>query len=326
MANSLKSVMDTFLFKSMDKKGNYLTKMITGAISKGRVLKYDELLYEVTTINKYYKYPLKKAVMDAFRDGILKPIVLPSGLIEKVPTSVPFMLAPVAGMRGVIGAYVFIDNYKSYSEKDDMYNIDPKKFYCLMESAYMATIIYKSFPIISRSTVLATEASSIFAHMFIRVLNKKYALNVDKRAYTKVLYLAAKFFMVNQLSADPASETVNNYALKVSEAESPFIVNELDARFTADDFKDISAFISAIQKNSQFITQSLAELVLRDFITDFVAMYHSSAIFALEHFAYFMFMVDSVILGAYLNNQAILEDIVGKSGAKIYSFISTYQY
>ena len=57
MANSLKSMKDTFLYKSMDKNGNYLTKMITTAMSKGRVLKYDELLYEVTNINKDFKYP-----------------------------------------------------------------------------------------------------------------------------------------------------------------------------------------------------------------------------------------------------------------------------
>ena len=54
-------------------------------------------------------------------------------------------------------------------------------------------------------------------------------------------------------------------------------------------------------------------------------MYQSSSIFALEHLSYFLFMVDSVILGAYLNNQAVLEDVVGKSGAKLYTVISAYQ-
>ncbi len=320
--NKIKSIKDTFLYQSMD-KGGYVTKLITSVISKGKVLPYEELLFEVTTINKYYKFTLKKSVMDAYKEGLLKPIVLPKGLVEKVPTSIPFILAPI---NGKIGAYVFIDNYKSYNEKDDLYSIDPKKFYCLMESAYIAIITQKNFQIIARNSTILTDAASIYAHMFIRVLNKKYALNVDKRAYTKVLYLAAKFFMVNQLNADPASDTVNNYALKVAEAESPFIVHELDAKFTLDDYKDISSFISAIQKNAYLISQSLSELVIRDYITDFVSMYHSSAIFGLEQFAYFMFVVDSVVLGAYLNNQAILEDIVGKSGAKIYSFISTYRY
>ena len=306
----------------MDKNGNYLTKMITTAMSKGRILKYDELLYEVTNINKYFKYPLKRAVMDAFKEGILQPVVLPPGINEKVPTSVPFILVPV---KGNIGAMVFIDNYKSYSEKDDVYNIDPKKLYCLLESAFMGIIIQKNYKVLFNNNIINTEAASIYAHTFIRVLNRKYALNVDKRAYAKMLYLAAKFFMVCELGLDPLSESVSNYAFKVSEAESPFLVREVDAKFKPEDYKDLGAFINAIKTNAYLITHSLSELTVRDYITDYVGMYHSSAIFALEHFAYFTFMVDSVILGAYLNNQAILEDIVGKSGAKVYSLLTTYQ-
>ena len=89
-------------------------------------------------------------------------------------------------------------------------------------------------------------------------------------------------------------------------------------------FQNISTFINGIKSTSFNISQSLAELTLKDFIVDYVQMYHSSALFALEHLAYFMFVVDSVMLGAYLNNQAILEDIVGKSGAKLYTQLNNY--
>ena len=125
---------------------------------------------------------------------------------------------------------------------------------------------------------------------------------------------------------DPTSETTFNYALKVSEADSAMVVREVDARFDEDKaYENINTFIMFLKKNSYIIAQSLAELTLRDYLTDFVNMFNSSSIFALEHFSYFMFMVDSVIMGAYLNNQAILEDIVGKSGAKIYTQIAPYQ-
>lgn len=323
MANAIKSVRETFLYDSMNKSG-YLDKMVKGAITKGKIIRPEDLIHEVSIINRYYKYPMKKSVLDAFNDGRLKPIVLPHGLIEKVPSSIPFILAANGSQ---LVAYVFIDNYVTKDKDMTSISIDPKKFYCLMESAYMAMVIQKSFPVIARSNYACTEAASIYAHMFIRVLNKKYALNVDRRAYAKVLYLAAKFFMVNCLGLDAASDSVNNYAIKVSDTDSPFMMNELDRAFgTNEAFKDLATFISLIRQNSYLITQSLAELSVKDFITDFVAMYHSSAIMGLEHFAYFMFNVDSVILGAYLNNQAILEDIVGKSGAKIYTLIANYQY
>lgn len=322
MANAIKSVRETFLYDSMNKSG-YLDKMVKGAISKGRIVRPDDLMNEVSIINRYYKYPMKKSVLDAFNDGRLKPVVLPPGLVEKVPSSIPFILAANGNQ---LVAYVFIDNYVN-NKTSESFDIDPKKLYCLLESAYMAMVIQKSFPVISRSNYACTEAASIYAHMFIRVLNKKYALNVDRRAYAKVLYLAAKFFMVNQLGLDPASDTVNNYAIKVSETDSPIMMAELDRSFSNENsFKDLAAFITSLRESSYMITKSLAELSVKEFITDFVSMYHSSAIMSLEHFAYFMFTVDSVILGAYLNNQAILEDIVGKSGAKIYTLIANYQY
>ena len=317
-----KSVRNTFLYDSMN-KGNYLDNNLKSIISKGKKVTAEDLQYEVATINKYYKFAMKKAVLTAFENGTLKALVLPPGAKEKVSASMPFILY---GNGGSIGAYVFIDNYVQYAKASDSYNIDPRKLYCLLESAYMAILIQKNHLVFSRSAVLANEGAAIYAHMFIRVLNRKYALNVDRRAYAKVLFLAAKFFMINLLGMEPGSESVFNYALKASEADSPITVKELDQRFDANQaYKDFNTFITFMRKNAYMITQSLAELTLRDYLVDYVNMYSSTAIFALEHFSYFMFAVDSVILGAYLNNQAILEDIVGKSGAKLYTQIAPYQ-
>lgn len=317
-----KSIRNTYLYDSMN-KGNYLDNNLKSIISKGKKLKADDLQYEVSTINKYYKFAMKKSVLTAFENGLLKAIVLPPGTTEKMSSSVPFILY---GNGGAIGAYVFIDNYVQYAKTSDTYSIDPRKLYCLLESAYMAIIIQKNYPVFSRSAVLAKEGGAIYAHMFIRVLNRKYALNVDRRAYAKVLFLAAKFFMINLLGMDPESEAVFNYAVSVSEVNSPITVRELDQRFDVDKaYENLNTFITFLRKNAYMITQSLAELTMRDYLVDYVNMYSSTSIFALEHFSYFMFAIDSVILGAYLNNQAILEDIVGKSGAKMYTQIAPYQ-
>ena len=316
----IKSIRDTFLYGSMN-KGSYLDKIIKNAISKAKILKPDDLTFEVNTINKYYKFGMRKAIMDKFEAGILKPVVLPPGVNERIPASVPFMLYGSTE----IGAYVFIDNHAQYNKTTDTYSIDPKKLYCLLESAYIATLVQKNARVLSINNTMASEGSAIFAHMFIRVLNKKYALNVDRRAYAKVLFLAAKFFMLNVLGMKD-SESVTNYALKASDADNPMMMKELEQRFDdANASKDIAAFVRFIKENAYMISQSLAELTLRDYLTDFVNIYQSSTIFALEHLSYFLFVVDSVILGAYLNNQAVLEDVVGKSGAKLYTVISTYQ-
>ena len=62
-----KSVRNTFLYESMNKSG-YTDKIIKLAISKGVKLLPKDLNFEIATINKYYKFPLKKEVLDAFVD------------------------------------------------------------------------------------------------------------------------------------------------------------------------------------------------------------------------------------------------------------------
>ena len=105
-----------------------------------------------------------------------------------------------------------------------------------------------------------------------------------------------------------------------------FITFPEDNAFPAEAFNDLAAFITTMHNNAFQITQSLANLTTRDYITDYVQLYQGSSLFALEHLSYFIFMINSVVLGAYLNNQAVLEDIMGKSGVKIYNFISNLQY
>lgn len=260
--------------------------------------------------------------MDTWLGGGIKPIVLPEGSDKRIPASLPFILAK-SGNNLV--AYVFLDNFKSFEPKNETYSIDPKKLYCFLESGYLAMLIQKNFKGISRSNTTCVDGAGIFAHMFTRVLNKRYALNVDKRAYEKMLCLSAKYYMANLLCLPSESDTVTNYALKVSESSTPFIMTELDQAFKPESFADLASFITTIHDNAYLITQGLASLTTREFIEDFVTMYQPAAIFALEHFSYFMFNVDSVCVGAYLNNQAILEDIVGKSGVRMYTSIANYQ-
>lgn len=313
-----KSIRDTFLYKSMNKSG-ITDKTISNAIKKGIVLTPDKLSYEFNTMSKLFKYADKEEVLKAYEEGILKPVVLPQGLNERLTNSIPFML----GMNGrQVIAYVFIDNYTTQNAKEGSYSIDPKKLYCLLESAYIAIKIQTGFVAIARSSIMCFEGAMVFAHMFTRVLNKKYALNVDKRAYSKVLYLAAKYYLVSILKMDYNSDAANNYAMKVADINTPFMVNDLDEGFPKEAFTDLATFITAINNNAYRISQSLANLTTRDYVTDFVNLYQASSLFALEHLSYFVYMVNSVVLGAYLNNQAVLEDIIGKSGVKIYNFVT----
>ncbi|WP_171567728.1 hypothetical protein, partial [Brevibacillus sp. MCWH] len=66
------------------------------------------------------------------------------------------------------------------------------------------------------------------------------------------------------------------------------------------------------------LSLKMDDLTVRGYLEKFISMYDASALLALEHFAYFIYNVISVVNGAYINNQYILEDIVEKYGPKLY--------
>ena len=68
---------------------------------------------------------------------------------------------------------------------------------------------------------------------------------------------------------------------------------------------------------------NLKGLTVQNYLESFISMYESSALLALEAFPYFIYNVLSVINGGYINNQYIMEDIVGNNGAKLYNAILT---
>jgi hypothetical protein len=152
--------------------------------------------------------------------------------------------------------------------------------------------------------------------MFTRVLNKKYALNVDKSKMHKVLFLASKFYMINVLGlAD--NEMTFNYAIKNCVNGNPYTIKEVNNLVKTEDYKDLSTFILALAKQETGL--GMVDLTVRNYLEAFINMYDSSALLSLEAFPYFLYNVLSVTNGAYINNQYVLEDIVDHNGAKIYA-------
>jgi molybdopterin/thiamine biosynthesis adenylyltransferase len=157
--------------------------------------------------------------------------------------------------------------------------------------------------------------------MFIRILNREYALNVDKTAYNKVLFLATKFFMLNILQM-PDSEMVFNYAMKVAGNISPIAIKRINDTLTVDAYKDISTFIESLAKVGYLIINGLDKITVRDYVAKYIRMYGNASLFALEHLSYFIFAIVSTVNRAHLTDIYAWEAALGsKSGDKVYAYI-----
>ena len=307
---SIKNLESTYLYSHLNKNGA-ISNNIMSLLTKGFTVTKEQIAEPLVIISKNFKFPLKYDVLKEFEEG---KIVLKFGVTSKLPTCLPFFLTR---MEGQVVAVIAMDTYGSYDKTNDSIHIDPKKLYCLMESAYLARLIYfNSDKISTRSSIFAT-GSEIYSGMFTRILNKKYALNIDKTKMHKVLMLSSKFFMINLMGAED-NDMVFNYAIKNCQNGNIYTLKEANECVSSEAYKDLDKFIHELSSNKA-LGLNFKDLTVRGYLESFINTYDSSTLFSLECFPYFIYTIMSVVNGAYLNNQYVLEDIVGNSGAKIYT-------
>ena len=310
---AIKSLGETFIYKHLNSSGA-ITRAISEIATNGEVITKSQLEEAVLIINKNFKFPMKIRTMQEFEEGKIKLLYGPKNV--KLPTCMPFFLTK---QGNDIVSCVMIDLYSS-KNADGNVTIDPKKLYCLMESAMVAKILMTNPSVVNRPSIIK-EGSEIYSAMFTRVLNKKYALNTDRNRLHKVVFLSSKFFLLNVLG-QPDNDTTKNYAIRNCNNANPIILNELDEMFKLENYKDLSTFVQALSKEEYGL--GLKDLTVRAFLEAYIHMYDASALLALEHIAYFLYNVFAVTNGAYINNQYILEDLIDKKGAKIYNDILFY--
>ena len=316
----MKSIRDTFTYQAINKEGS-LDKLIKTFLTKAIKADSNMLMSQYSTIQSYYKSALKTPVLDAVNDDLVVPMIYPKGITanNKVPTSIPFILLKTA--TGTVKAVAVIDNWATITENNKVV-IDPNKLYTFIEGAYIARALEMQFNNIRHAAILHTDATSIYAQMFTRVLNRDFALNVDKDAYNKVLFLAAKFFLMNLLQLKN-SDSVFNYATKAAGVTSAIALKRLDDAFPDDSYKDISTFINAIKNKAYMINNGLTKLDVRTYMERYIRMYKNSSLFSLEHLSYFLFNIFACLNGAHINDSYAWEAAMGKkSGDKLYGFIS----
>ena len=301
-----KTIRDTFIFNTMNENSFIDNKVKTFMDPNKSIFCTSEMLQEpLMQIDRNFKYANKLAVLEAFKNGILVPVITQNSVKETMPIGIPFIIN-----KDRSRAIVFISNYSRFDGK--YISIDYKKFYCLMESAYTALHGIN----VNNSDVI-NKGSYIWANIFTKVLNKKFALNTDKNALNKVIFLASKYYLINILGMKDNS-TAFNYALKNCKNVTEIFIKEIDSEFEPEDYSSIATFLTKFSKASYKFVHGFEKITVRDYIASYCEMYGNAMLFSLELIDYFMFNISSIIIGAYLNNQTILEDLVDTDGGKLY--------
>lgn len=307
----LKMVQDTFIFKHLN-RGDRLNKQVMEILTQGSRVTESNLEEPLMIIRKNYKYPLKNEVLHALHTGQITLMFAPKGI--KLPTCMPWFLTK--NKAGNIVAVVSVDVYGTRNPDNGDVNIEPKKLYALMEGAYLGILSVENHQALKVRSEIITNGSNIFSNMILRVLNKKYSLNIDRNRENRIIFLASKFFMLNILGMDD-NDKVYNYAIKNCKNPNELILTDLNENFPESAFDSFDKFMTELIENSQTSTM-LPGLTVRGFLEQFILMFDATTLLGLESFPYFMYNVNLVVAGAYMNNQYILENIIDNMGAKLY--------
>ena len=296
---ALKSTNQSYLFNTLN-SGNAINNLIKEVLTNGVDVQQSQIAEQLMTIEKRFKYPLKRAVLDDYKKGKIRLKYLPD---KKMPTAMPFFL--IQSPQGVV-AVISLSTYSYQLENKDM-SIEPKKLYTLMEAAHIAIDYTEHHARYNTNSRVIENGARIYSSMMFNTINKKFNVGIAK------WFFGAKFFMLNVLGKDLNSlEIINNTAKKLCKTTPVSMVMDIDDQFPLEAYKDINVFLDTLGK-----VCGINNLNTRSFLETYMQMYGEGTLLGLELFPYFMLNISSATNAAFMNNQYMFETIIEGDGAKL---------
>lgn len=302
--SSYKPISNTYVFEQY--RGKVLD-VIQDSLTEGEVLTQVQLEEQFVLIKKYVKSALKPKILSELQAGRIKLIYAPDGVMKM--SSVPFVMTKD---NGDLCANVFVSSFGN-RRVDGQVNVDYRKLYALMESAYMARQFASKYDRFKNNGAIL-QGCILYANMFAKPINKKFNLHLDKTKENYLLFLAAKFYLINVIGLTN-EDIIFNTAMKACKAGNPILLKEADLQIDVDAFKNLGTFIEALKDDT--LNLGLSGLTGRGFLENYISLYGGAAVFALEMFPYFLFVINATINSMGLVNNYSLEDLVEKQGPKI---------
>ena len=303
-------IKDTFLFEFYDKAVDL----------RGKMLQYSPVLDnldkklledELYTISKRYNYPIKNKVISDIESGLIVPVLNKERV--KLPTALPAYLYKD---QDKIVAVVNFTNYVSKTMDDTLHGDTRQIFACLQTGTITLGCFHKWNQIVSNQEVNKLGAL-MYAKMFVKVLDKMFAVNLDNIKADKLKFIAARFY-IEKLLGKPWSESAMNTCLTVCSNTTRNTIISFNNELNPKAFDRLDNLIEMISER----IEGCSGLTIRAFLDTFMRMYGTSAIFALEYLPLFFHAIFSVAVGAHLNSEFMIESLMGKDIERLYNAVS----
>ena len=303
------SMEDSYIY-NMFNDANQITRRLVQVLKDGIRVTPDKFEEQYLQIKKSHMSPLIREVMDAYDNGDIEIIRNENNV--KIPTSLPFIVRR-AGTRVI--STIFISSFTTVDEDGNL-GIAARALYSIMESAYIGRLYHVNPARLLRNSSLARLMCEIYLNMYMRVLNRDYAISLEKDLYNNVMYVVSKFFYKNMWEMNDENST--NYAISMlPPSRNMIILNETIEAYEQADVKSIPQLFEFIRG----MAGRMKDLNIRLFIERWINSYNASAILAMDYLPYLFFVVSSTLLGSFLVSQKTISDII-KNTKRINSYYS----
>lgn len=302
------SIEDSYIYQSFN-AANAVIEKIVKYVKTGVVLDPSYFEEQYSQIKKGYISPLSSKVVEAYERGDLELLYSRE---TKVGLAFPFIIRK--NEKGTIVATIFIASFAVVDNNNNL-NIPVQKLYALLESAFVGLELQRNPMKIQRNAALMKICSSVYTQMMMRILNKEYALSLDKELYDKVTYIATRFFLTNVWEY-PNVNLIDSYAKQGLKYISDFDLSMLDEGYKSANIKNLDD----LMKYLATVSPRMKELNTRYYIERYVNTYHGSSILSIDYLPYVFFVIINILIGSFLISQTTLNDIIKKSTPGINKF------
>lgn len=299
------SLSETTLYHMFNLNGE-MSRLIISAIQNSEEIN-ESYIEDQLLLMKRSKFQLLDKVLEAYD---MRDINIIFTKIPKFTQSLPFFTIK---KDGKIKTYICVNNYGTIQEdrknlNKKYLNIDMKTLYTLMEGAFIGQTYTTKPGVFSRNYSLIKTCCEMYTAMIMRILNKEFALSMDREAFANVNFLFAKFFLSNICELNN-SEISFNYARSVSaNLGGGMEFTTLDEQYLASDVKNIEDLINLVNQVSTRVKSG--GLTLKYFTQRYLNTFKAPAIYSVESLPYFLFTIEATLLGSFIVNQPIIFEAI----------------
>lgn len=292
------SMSDSFIY-NMFNRSNQMQSTMLKALQNGTLLNRGYIEEQTIQIQRSRISPLIPMVFNAFEEGKLNLLYISD---IKLTKAIPFI---VHKSGTGIKVTVFISSFATMDKEMANLLIPAKNLYTLMESAYVALYLHEHPMRLQRNSVITRTLNTVYTEMWMRVLNRDFALTLDTAINDKVSFAISKFFLSKVVELGNP-QVVDSYASNLAPNLSSTEIDMFSDEYNQANINNVEELINFLKQQ----VPRMGKLTTRYFVERFLNSYGQTSILAVDYLPYMFLVMINTLLGTFIVNQPSISDII----------------